>query len=205
MLRDCSICGDAFEARTNGRYCSDRCRRLAQKAQGDVWAKANPERAVAAKRRYLRRHPDRRQEQLRRAWLKLRADPERYARFLRQGRESNARHPETSYLYALNWRGENRQRVRANNRDAAGRRRARVGESRADVADFAPILRADPCAYCGAPASVIDHIVPLAGGGAHDVLNLTGACRSCNARKRTRQLLHFLLALQQQGAVTTSH
>lgn len=55
-------------------------------------------------------------------------------------------------------------------------------------------LYVDPCAYCGQPSMVIDHIVPWARGGRHeDGMNLIGACKRCNARKRTKSLLRFLL------------
>lgn len=55
-------------------------------------------------------------------------------------------------------------------------------------------LYADPCAYCGAPSAAIDHIVPWSAGGRdEDGMNLTGACRRCNAKKHAKPLLHFLL------------
>lgn len=54
-------------------------------------------------------------------------------------------------------------------------------------------LYADPCAYCGAPAQAIDHIVPLAAGGEDDGLNFTGSCNACNAQKGVKPLLRFLL------------
>jgi 5-methylcytosine-specific restriction endonuclease McrA len=40
------------------------------------------------------------------------------------------------------------------------------------------------CHYCGAPAITVDHVVPLARGGARlDPFNLVACCRSCNARR----------------------
>jgi 5-methylcytosine-specific restriction enzyme A len=40
------------------------------------------------------------------------------------------------------------------------------------------------CHYCGAPAITVDHVVPLARGGARlDPHNLVACCRSCNARR----------------------
>lgn len=39
------------------------------------------------------------------------------------------------------------------------------------------------CAYCGAPARSVDHVIPRARGGTHDLGNLVAACRSCNSRK----------------------
>lgn len=39
------------------------------------------------------------------------------------------------------------------------------------------------CAYCGAPATTLDHIRPRARGGSDDPANLIPACRSCNSSK----------------------
>lgn len=60
--------------------------------------------------------------------------------------------------------------------------------------EYALILRADPCCYCGAPMEHIDHIVPIAGHGTGEWDNLTAACASCNLRKSDRTLLTFMLA-----------
>ena len=144
---------------------------------------------------YEQRFPERRKEASRKHWEKVRADPERYARFLAQGRASYRRHPETAYLYALNWRADNRERLRAKLRKDAAKRRALVGGRNREASDYVRILRSDPCSYCGRESSVIDHIDALASGGEHRWDNLTAACRSCNARKRTRPLLTFLLAI----------
>lgn len=142
-------------------------------------------------RAYVARHRERRRATQRAAWERLRNDPERYARFLARGRASYARHPETAYIYALNWRATHRERVRANNRGAWARRVERLGSWR-EVGEIAPALRRDPCAYCGGPGGVVDHIVAVAAGGVHEAENLTGACRRCNARKGTKSLLLFL-------------
>jgi 5-methylcytosine-specific restriction endonuclease McrA len=41
------------------------------------------------------------------------------------------------------------------------------------------------CAYCARPSQSLemDHVVPLACGGAHDVDNVVPACRPCNRSK----------------------
>ena len=45
------------------------------------------------------------------------------------------------------------------------------------------------CAYCGKKRRLtVDHIVPLAEGGAHDVDNLAPACLSCNSSKSAKPL-----------------
>ena len=43
------------------------------------------------------------------------------------------------------------------------------------------------CAYCGAPASVIDHIKPVAEGGSDRDAKLAACCRSCNEKKRVEE------------------
>src|SRR3990167_882030 len=55
-------------------------------------------------------------------------------------------------------------------------------------------MMADPCAYCGRPSTVMDHLHPRSRGGADHAGNLLPACRSCNAEKGRRSLLPFLVA-----------
>ena len=42
------------------------------------------------------------------------------------------------------------------------------------------------CAYCGATASTIDHVVPRSRGGRNTWLNTVAACGGCNQRKDDR-------------------
>lgn len=49
------------------------------------------------------------------------------------------------------------------------------------------------CAYCNERAVLaVDHIDPLARGGAHDVANLAAACKSCNSSKHDTTLVVWL-------------
>lgn len=53
------------------------------------------------------------------------------------------------------------------------------------------------CAYCDAafgPEVVceVDHVVPLARGGAHDLHNLVPACQACNGAKSDRMIADWL-------------
>lgn len=51
----------------------------------------------------------------------------------------------------------------------------------------AKVLKANPaCAYCGRPATEVDHIVPVAAGGTNTPRNLAPSCRACNRRKGAR-------------------
>jgi 5-methylcytosine-specific restriction endonuclease McrA len=40
------------------------------------------------------------------------------------------------------------------------------------------------CVYCGQPATTVDHVIPVARGGGHDLTNLVAACATCNFSKR---------------------
>jgi 5-methylcytosine-specific restriction endonuclease McrA len=59
---------------------------------------------------------------------------------------------------------------------------------------YVELLQGDPCAYCGGPSEVLDHIEPVAGGGSSSWTNVTAACGECNGSKYVRPLLRFLLA-----------
>lgn len=61
-----------------------------------------------------------------------------------------------------------------------------------DAREYVTMILNDPCAYCGAPATEIDHIDPVNGGGTGEWTNLTPSCRSCNASKHDKPLLRFL-------------
>lgn len=86
-------------------------------------------------------------------------------------------------------RAANREQARAN-----GRRHARLRRLAYDreLAAWAEILAADPCAYCGGPASGVDHIDALAVGGENTAANFTGSCFGCNREKQARPLVLYL-------------
>lgn len=50
-----------------------------------------------------------------------------------------------------------------------------------------------PCIYCTLSSSHIDHIVPLAKGGAHTWDNIRMICKSCNFAKNDRSEDEFIL------------
>jgi 5-methylcytosine-specific restriction endonuclease McrA len=43
------------------------------------------------------------------------------------------------------------------------------------------------CAYCGAPANSVDHVVPRAAGGTDRPTNLVACCTSCNSARAAHQ------------------
>lgn len=44
------------------------------------------------------------------------------------------------------------------------------------------------CAYCGRPATTMDHIIPKSKGGSDDLTNLVPACFGCNTSKGAKSL-----------------
>jgi 5-methylcytosine-specific restriction endonuclease McrA len=54
------------------------------------------------------------------------------------------------------------------------------------------------CAYCGASASTIDHVVPLCLGGQTSFRNCVACCRSCNSKKSSIPLKDSGLRLRRE-------
>lgn len=48
------------------------------------------------------------------------------------------------------------------------------------------IIIVDPCAYCGAEATLVDHVMPRSRGGSNKRRNLVPACKPCNSAKGNR-------------------
>lgn len=53
-------------------------------------------------------------------------------------------------------------------------------------------LRSMSCTYCGSEEDIqVDHVIPLARGGAHAIGNLVPACRKCNHSKNAKLLMEW--------------
>jgi len=50
----------------------------------------------------------------------------------------------------------------------------------------------DRCLYCGVGGGEVDHVIPIARGGGHEISNLAPACRGCNRRKNRKTPSEFL-------------
>lgn len=127
-----------------------------------------------------------------------RANREARRAYMRQWREAN---PE----YMRQWYEENREAQRVYKRQyrttkpevhraAWHRRRARKLEAPGDgvsAGQWADVLEryGHKCLACGATEDLtMDHVVPLAKGGAHDVSNVQPLCHSCNASKQDQTI-----------------
>ena len=63
------------------------------------------------------------------------------------------------------------------------------------------ILLRDPCVYCGAPATGLDHIHPRKFGGTDAWRNRAPACATCDGEKDAELLLSYLLRRSQPDAL----
>lgn len=84
------------------------------------------------------------------------------------------------------------------NRSAYDARRRRVSHD-TETRQYVRLVRNDPCAICGHLArageerNAIDHIQSLRDHGQDDWTNMTCLCRRCNASKKDRPLLLWML------------
>ena len=105
-------------------------------------------------------------------------------------------HPEQARTTSKLWAARNKDKVQASRdkwneankeiiRLKTLNRRARLKKAKTYLVtdkDIKKMLR-QPCNYCGAKATQIDHVLPLVKGGTHSVGNLAPACASCNGSK----------------------
>lgn len=105
-------------------------------------------------------------------------------------RKNNPEKIQQKYLSAKKWREANPDKVKINHIKRS--LRSSVAGS-PDIVEWIKIVLNDPCSYCGGKSETIDHIIPIAKGGTHDVTNLTGACAKCNSAKGDKNLLVFLV------------
>lgn len=170
LCRDCQTEKpyEAFSLR-NGRpvsYC-----KACSVLRAAAWKKANPQRHKANQAR----HRDNKRE-------KRRADSlARYHRLM-------AENPEAIRAARREW-ARTPKGALYNRLAAHGRRGVKYD---AEAREYVAIILNDPCVYCGAAASEVDHITPVSRGGDGQWSNLAPACRTCNAAKCDRSLLSMI-------------
>lgn len=109
------------------------------------------------------------------------ADPEYKAKALARQRERDRRRYAEDPAY------------KARKQAASTRRRLFYGQGSLTEAEWIVLsqMYRGLCAYCPTPAEVVDHVDPLAGGGAHTAANVVPACAACNLSKGDRLLIEW--------------
>ena len=193
----CRVCGDQFDIKPVGRIreiCSKPCSSRAYREKHDDKLKE-----------YHRRYREENSEKIReshRAWRIANAESlaekkrehyqENIDHYREYKREYHRKNADRLTAKTIQWQKDNPEKTHMKNQ----RRRSRVRE--AFVEDVGPsvVLSRDGwvCHICGdaidpkfkSPDVMswsIDHVIPLAKGGAHEYKNCKAAHRGCNSRK----------------------
>jgi 5-methylcytosine-specific restriction endonuclease McrA len=153
------------------------------------WGDKNPDKVTEAQRKWRRENREA-GNAASSAWQKN--NPERANENARNWRRSN---PDKARATCRKWARNNPDVVRARNLVAMSRTTS--GSSKDGVLtgdDVKTIIRRQKgrCAACGEKAKLeMDHIMPLALGGAPHRHNFQGLCKPCNVRKHAKHPIDF--------------
>lgn len=162
------------------------------KRRSKEWVNNNRERERAARRRIRERDPER-----------IRSYKRKYATKNRdilnaKNREGRVLFPERWREWQRRWKRKNPEKLHEQDvRRRALQAKATVGP-RSSLRSFFLYVRSAPrikCYWCGLPTKPkgrhIDHVIPLAKGGAHVVANLCVSCPDCNLKKNAKMPEEF--------------
>lgn len=174
-------------------------------ADSKKWANENRERRRELDKRWRDSHKDYQYERTKKWRLenpekhcaqsaKWRANnPEKNKEILNKWYESNKQR-----AHALNtkWRAENKDKVRVINQNRRARERASQGKLSAGLVERLLILQKGKCA-CGCRRPLVnnyhlDHIMPLALGGANTDDNIQLLLPECNLHKKAKHPVDFM-------------
>lgn len=152
------------------------------------WGRRNRAKLRISEKKWRDKNPDKVRLQKKREYQKNRVAHRMTAKLKYPGRKDKI--VEANKV----WRLANPNKVTAQvTRRRALKLNADTGTVTADAIKELKDLYNGVCAYCGKDnGKTIDHIVPLARGGKHDVSNLTMCCQTCNSRKCTMLLNEFI-------------
>lgn len=210
----CHICGGAFTPKSaNAKYCSPKCRkeakRKADRAFMCKWRAENPEQNAERRKR---EDPEARRQRVKRFRDN---NPERAHALAKAYRQANHK---TEAARQRKWRQspygaiaykEACRRWALRNPEAAGEIRARRAKAEAEGNATPTLIQAKweassrTCCLCGEsinpdlkspdPMSLtVEHKVPIARGGRHDIDNIDFAHRVCNSSKGARTTEEYM-------------
>lgn len=115
------------------------------------------------------------------------------------GKKWRERNPEKWRAARGRWKAANLDKVRAIHRNTSHKRYCQMKAGGLSAGKLLAWEAAQPkvCHWCGVKCSPwqVDHRLPLARGGAHDLSNLVISCATCNQRKGSRDPIEFARSL----------
>lgn len=194
----CNYCEREFiPVHFNQRLCSQECKTAAIRRSKREYKKT--EKGIASNKRWLA--SERRNENERRyrnkphrrklSVLASKRYLERHPEAQEKKRELDRRYGKSSAGRSVNKQATERYRQTENGKEvrriAKARRRGAIGSFSPAEWEARLAKYGHKCAHCGsADCLEIDHITPIALGGANTIENVQPLCRSCNASKGAR-------------------
>ncbi|MDY7525471.1 HNH endonuclease [Sphingomonas sp. 10B4] len=179
---------DGANAKLRARYAESGAGR---RASNNAWRERNRDQLLAGKKRWYKSVRD---DPAFIAKVRQRAiDTKDHKRVYDQ--EYRQRDPQACRARALAWAKRNPEKRAAISKAYSGRRRARTatGVGGKALNDWT-IAQPKRCYWCGkacAKSFHVDHYVPLARGGEHELHNLVIACPPCNLKKNAKDPFEF--------------
>jgi 5-methylcytosine-specific restriction endonuclease McrA len=176
---------------------------LCSRERGAKWAKSNPGKVKAIKKRCRQNNKESELEYRKSYYERHKDDPLRKAAKAEYDRKYRKKNAEKLQAMKASWRERNADLVRSIRRNYKAKRRAAEasGVSSSDLAAWID-SQDKVCAWCKRDCGNnyhVDHIEPLARGGAHELHNMTIACPTCNMRKNARDPAEFAAELHRVG------
>ncbi len=168
----------------------------AKRLESANWRVANPEKELASSKKWKRLNADQKRDADR---VYRDGNRERIRGFARRWYYDNK---EKAFEHARHWQRANPdkraaidKRWRYNHPDQVRHKNSRQRARRANttIIGFSSNQLAQKMAYwgnqcwmCGGPFEAVDHVKPIAVGGAHILSNLRPSCQSCNSSKGSK-------------------
>lgn len=203
--RKCRVCGvekeltkENFRGRLRAdgliyfEYKCNPCRT----ARGKKWYADNREHCQKRDKKFREENPG-----LVRGWHRKNKEKHR-AKYRKQTRERYQREIDKLRPYfrerAKAWREKNLLQSRLNAKQGRARRKNAKNHMKVTAAEIVDLFKKQrgKCAICHKKITIdnknVDHIVPLAKGGLHEIKNIQLTCPPCNAYKHDRDPIDYM-------------
>jgi 5-methylcytosine-specific restriction endonuclease McrA len=144
------------------------------------WYTENKEKVFETAKRYTEKHPEQKKNSLKHYYRNK-------EKRLAKAREWQIKNPLKVLEIGRKWRKNNPEKVREKARNRRARMKGNGG--RITKAEWHELLKKAnyECMKCGSPNELtLDHVIPLALGGRHDISNAQVLCMDCNRKKNAK-------------------